>query len=354
MAFYDGARLERVRASKQFSDGRFRNPSGATPALKDPPSGIVGEFLFGGRRRRPRGALPLNRPLDAWAKPAALGDLRTTWLGHSTVLLESAGVRVLTDPVFGPRASPVSFAGPRRFHEVPATIDELPPLDAVVLSHDHFDHLCRASVLALARRGVPIVTSLGVGARLESFGVPASGIVELDWHETHVFPGGRLALTAAPSQHFSGRSLLDRNATLWSSFVVRTDRHRVFFSGDTGLTDAFVDVGRRYGPFDLTLLEIGAFHPSWGDIHLGPENALRAFQMLGGGTLFPVHWGTFDLGLHPWAEPGEELVRLAAAEGARVVTPELGRVVVPAQLEGPTRWWRGVDAQEGVLAPVEG
>ena len=151
MAFYDGARLERVRASKQFSDGRFRNPSGATPALKDPPSGIVGEFLFGGRRRRPRGALPLNRPLDAWAKPAALGDLRTTWLGHSTVLLESAGVRVLTDPVFGPRASPVS-AGPRRFHACPRRSTS-PAARRRRASHDHFDHLCRASVLALARRG---------------------------------------------------------------------------------------------------------------------------------------------------------------------------------------------------------
>jgi L-ascorbate metabolism protein UlaG (beta-lactamase superfamily) len=251
------------------------------------------------------------------------------------VVLEVDGVRVITDPVFGERASPVSWAGPQRFHRTPVSIDTLPPLDAVLLSHDHYDHLCRESIVALAKRGVPIVTSLGVGHHLESFGVPHEAIHELDWHESFEVRG--LTLTATPAQHFSGRGLL-RNKTLWSSWVLRTGRHRLFFSGDTGLTHEFEAIGRTYGPFDLVMLEVGAFHESWGDIHLGPENALAAFRMLGGGTLLPVHWGTFQLALHAWDEPVETL--LMRAQGARIITPRLGAAVEPARLEGPDRWWR--------------
>jgi L-ascorbate metabolism protein UlaG (beta-lactamase superfamily) len=266
-----------------------------------------------------------------------------TWLGHSTLLLEMDGRRVLTDPVFGDRASPVSFAGGKRFHPVPARIAELPKLDAVLLSHDHYDHLCASSMRELARLNVPVVTSLGVGARLEELGVAPSNIVELDWWEQHQLPG--LSFTATPSQHFSGRSLTDRNQTLWSSWVVRSERQQLFFSGDTGLTEEFASVHQRFGRFDLVMLEIGAWHPAWGTIHLGPENALRAFEMLGGGSLLPVHWGTFDLGLHPWAEPAETLLRLAQPSGARVLTPLLGRPFEPAHADGLTPWWRAVEPQ---------
>jgi L-ascorbate metabolism protein UlaG (beta-lactamase superfamily) len=244
--------------------------------------------------------------------------------------------------VFGGRASPVSFAGARRFHPVPATIAQLPPLDAVLLSHDHYDHLCQQSMRQLARLRVPIITSLGVGAHLERFGVDPQVITELDWWEQHTMPGGTLAFTATPSQHFSGRGLTDRNTTLWSSWVIATDRRRLFFSGDTGLTEEFAAVGERLGPFDLTMLEIGAWHPSWGDIHLGPANALRAFELLGKGTLLPIHWGTFDLGLHAWDEPAETLLTLAGPAGARVLTPMLGRPFEPSQVEGPTPWWRAL------------
>jgi L-ascorbate metabolism protein UlaG (beta-lactamase superfamily) len=335
-----GLRLERARSSKRFRDGKFHNPSGAVPGLKKGTSGasIAGEFFFGGRSRRPRAPLPVESPLAGWAAPVSSSGLRMTWLGHSTVLVEQDGKRILTDPVFGERASPLSFAGPKRFHRVPATIDELPPLDAILLSHDHFDHLCAPSMRELAKKHVPIVTSLGVGARLETIGFDPKTIIELDWWETHTLPGGELAFTATPAQHFSGRSIGDRNDTLWSSWVVETDRHRVFFSGDTGLTSEFEEIGARFGSFDVIMLEIGAFHPAWGEIHLGPENALRAFEMLGGGTLLPVHWGTFDLALHPWDEPAETLLRLA--EGKRVLTPRLGTPFEPSQLAGPSPWWR--------------
>ena len=336
----EGARLERARASKQFRDGAFANPSGAAPGLKSGNAGgVLSDFVFGGRARRPRGELPVESPLARWATPVPSSRLRITWLGHSTMLIEQDGLRVLTDPVFGERASPVSFAGPKRFHRVPATIAELPPLDAILLSHDHFDHLCASSMRELAKTRVPVVTSLGVGARLEALGFEPSSIVELDWWERHVLPGGELAFTATPAQHFSGRSLGDRNATLWSSWVIETDRHRVFFSGDTGLAPEFAEVGARFGSFDVVMLEIGAFHPAWGQIHLGPENALRAFEMLGGGALLPVHWGTFDLALHPWDEPAETLLALGQPlmkRGARILTPRLGEVFEPSELAGPS------------------
>lgn len=334
-----GLRGERTMASRQFSNGRFRNPSGATPSLSAPPLPLIGEYFFGGGRREPSSPLPIEDPREAWTRPCDTG-LRATWLGHSTVLLEIDGRRVLTDPVFGERASPVSFAGPRRFHPVPVALDALPPIDAVLLSHDHFDHLCRATMTALARRRVPVVTALGVGAHLEAFGVDPAVITELDWGEGAEVGG--LRFTATPSQHFSGRGVTGRDRTLWASWVVSGARRKVFFSGDTGLTPAFADIGRAHGPFDLVMLEVGAFHPAWKSIHLGPENALTAFEMLGGGTLLPVHWGTFNLALHDWDEPAETLVTLAGERGARVITPPIGRVFEPERLEGPTPWWRSV------------
>jgi L-ascorbate metabolism protein UlaG (beta-lactamase superfamily) len=336
-------RLERVRASAQLKDGHFANPSGLGPAMSGPSLPIMGEFFFKRARRTPKKPLPVERPHELWARRPETG-FRVTWLGHSTVLLELDGRRVLTDPVFADRISPVSFAGPKRFHPVPAKLEELPPLDVVLLSHDHFDHLCRPTAEAIARMEVPIVTALGVGAHLEGFGVAAERITELDWHESAEIGG--LRFTATPAQHFSGRGLLDRNRTLWASWVIESQRRKVFFSGDTGLDPAFETIGRDHGPFDLVMLEVGAFHPAWQSIHLGPENALTAFGMLGGGTLLPVHWGTFNLALHDWDDPAETLYTMAAEQGARILTPRLGAVFEPEHVELADPWWRPLAALE--------
>ena len=338
-----GLRLERVQASRQFSDGAFRNANGIAPNLKGSPLPLLGEYFFGDAQRNPPGPLPLERPHETWRRPAGSG-FRVTWLGHSTVLLELDGRRVLTDPVFGERASPLSFAGPRRFHPVPAALEELPPLDVVLLSHNHYDHLCRPTMEALARAPgrVPIVTALGVGASLERFGVAPERITELDWDEAVEIGGVRI--TAAPAQHFSGRGARDRNKTLWASWVIQSERRKVFFSGDTGLTKQYEAVGRAHAPFDLVMLEVGAFHPAWGGIHLGPANALEAFAMLGGGTLLPVHWGTFNLALHAWDEPAETLLALATERRVRIVTPRLGSAFEPEEVEKPVPWWREVAA----------
>ena len=337
-----GLRRERTLASPRYRDGRFENTVPvASPMKPGEQWSTLREYFFGARgvERRPTRALPVESPLPGWARPASSG-LRVTWLGHSTTLLELDGARVLTDPVWGERASPVSFAGPRRFHPAPVAIEGLPPLDAILVSHDHFDHLDRPTIRALARLGVPFVTSLGVGSHLQSWGVPAERIVELDWWESASI--GPLTFHATPARHFSGRGPGTKNASLWSSWVIATDRHRVFFSGDTGLTPEFATVGDKLGPFDLVMLEVGAYHPSWGSIHLGPENALAAHRMLGSGALMPVHWGTFDLALHAWDEPAETLVTRRIPAGVQLVTPRLGRPVEPAHVEHVDAWWRGL------------
>ncbi|HET7811542.1 MAG TPA: MBL fold metallo-hydrolase [Steroidobacteraceae bacterium] len=334
-------RRERIAASPRWDGERFRNTH-ATPRGNVPMPSLK-EFLCGGERRVPLQPLPALNPLDTWTHPAQSG-LRATWLGHSTVLLEIDGKRVLTDPVWGPRASPSRFIGPRRFQPVPVSMSELPPLDAVLLSHDHYDHLDFTTMRLLRRVNVPIVTSLGVGAHLEAMGIAAPRIVELDWWESHRLPGTDLEFTATPAQHFSGRGLKDGNQSLWSSWVVATQRHRAFFSGDTGLTPEYSDVRARFGAFHLVMLEVGAFHPAWSGIHLGPENALKAHALLGGGALLPIHWGTFNLALHPWDEPVETLLRLASAD-TKLLLPRLGQPVEPTHDLRIEQWWRGIDSR---------
>jgi len=340
----EGARLERLRASSLWAGSGFRNVHPILPGLRDVKAIMpsIGEFLCGGERRVPRGPLPSSNPLDAWGRRSATG-LRATWLGHSTVLIEIDGLRVLTDPVWGPRASPSRLAGPKRFQPVPIPLRALPPVDLVVISHDHYDHLDYPTIRELAKRPVPFVTSLGVGAHLEAWGVEPERIVELDWWESHRLPNTGLTVTAAPSQHFSGRGLKDRNATLWSSMVIRSERHAVFFSGDTGLTTEYGTIRERLGPFDLVMLEVGAYHPAWGDIHLGPENALKALALLGESAFLPVHWGTFSLAMHAWDQPAEALLELGPKAGARLVMPRLGEPVEPAHEKRVEPWWRVVD-----------
>ena len=343
-----GLRLERMQASPMWNGGAehggFRNVAPIRPGLRDPNAKFpsLADFLCGGERRVPTRPLPALDPRAHWRKPVDSG-LRATWLGHSTVLVEIDGARVLTDPVWGLRASPSQLAGPKRFQPVPVELKALPPIDAVLISHDHYDHLCYPTLRALAKTAVPFVTSLGVGAHLQAWGIAPERITELDWWQSHHLPGTGIEVTAAPSQHFSGRGLKDRNATLWSSLVIRGPQHRVFFSGDTGLTDQYTQIRDRLGPFDLVMLEVGAFHPAWGDIHLGPENALQALQLLGGGAFLPVHWGTFSLAMHAWDQPVETLLRLAPQQGVQLLLPQLGQAIEPAQVDSVLPWWRGVD-----------
>ncbi|MFM2417341.1 MAG: hypothetical protein RL385_2064 [Pseudomonadota bacterium] len=343
-----GLRRERMAASPRFTGGKFRNLHAPLPeASRSVAMPSVVEFLRGRAARRPSAPLPALDPREALHRAHA--GLRVTWLGHSTMLLELDGKRFLTDPVWGERLSPVPFVAPRRFQPVPIAIAALPPIDAVLISHDHFDHLDKPSIVQLVRAGAPLfVVPLGVGAHLERWGVPAERITELDfWEELQL---GDVRIVATPCQHFSGRGL-GANATAWTSFAVRGPRHSFFYSGDTGLTTELKDIRARLGAFDLVMLEVGAFHPAWGDIHLGPLNALTALDWLGGGAFLPVHWGTFDLGLHPWDEPVEALLELAPKRDVQLLLPRLGEPLVPAQAQAlaPKAWWRDM-AQQAVPA----
>jgi L-ascorbate metabolism protein UlaG (beta-lactamase superfamily) len=265
-----------------------------------------------------------------------------TWYGHSSVLLEVDGCRVLADPVWGERVSPSPTLGPRRLHPPPVPLTALPPLDAVVISHDHYDHLDLPSIRALVRgSAAPFVVPLGVGEHLRRWGVPDDRVVELDWDA--ITTVGSLRLTCTEAQHFSGRNL-QRNTTLWSSWAVTGPAHRVFFGGDTGYTPAFADIGRAHGPFDLTVLPIGAFSERWPLIHMTPEEAVRAHGDLAGdgGLLLPVHWATFNLGFHGWAEPAQRLRAAAEQAGVRIAVPRPGGRVDVASPLPPTDWWTAV------------
>jgi L-ascorbate metabolism protein UlaG (beta-lactamase superfamily) len=343
-----GARLERIQASPRWNGEAFRNLQPILPGLRDRrvPMPSLRDFLCVGGRRVPAGPLPTVDPRASWLHPPRSG-LRATWLGHSTVLLEIDGLRVLTDPVWGLRASPSQLVGPRRFQPVPVPLRALPPLDLVLVSHDHYDHLDYPTIGKLAKCSVPFVTSLGVGAHLEAWGVAPQRITELDWWESYRLPRGDLSVTAAPSQHFSGRTRRHGNATLWSSLVIRSARHCVFFSGDTGLTPEYQNIRERLGPFDLVMLEVGAFHPAWGDMHLGPDNALKALELLGGGPLLPIHWGTFCLAMHDWDQPAEVLLAHAPALRAPLLLPRLGEPLEPHAPPPPQPWWRAADAPRG-------
>ena len=352
-------REQRMSSSRRFRDGRFWNTN-PVQMMKGPPGvGMMVDFVAGGAARVPQRPLPLFADTAQALSSSSSSGLRLTWLGHSTVLVEIDGVRLLTDPVFGERASPLSFAGPKRFHRPPLRLSELGRIDAVVLSHDHYDHLCATTVRALASGVLAdfsgrFVTALGVGGHLEALGVRPDLIDELDWGEGARVPGAAGAsvdVVATPSQHFSGRGALDRNQTLWAGMAMLGPSHRVFFSGDTGPTPEHKDIGASLGPFDVAMFEIGAFHPAWGDIHLGPHAAWDAFCALGARALLPVHWSTFDLGLHPWEEPGELLFqRVVSDAGASLVrsalwTPLLGEPLEADSARAPAPWWRSVLAR---------
>lgn len=335
-------------ASPQSDAGRFRN-------VRERPAMGLGnglrvfwDMLF----NKPAGAVPAGPlpvvPLTR-AELEAAPDRSLYRLGHSTLLLKLRGGFWITDPVFAERASPVGWAGPKRFHAPPIALDALPPLRGVLLSHDHYDHLDRATVRALAERAEVFLTPLGVGDRLIRCGVPADKVRQFDWWQGTTVDG--LQFTATHAQHFSGRGLFDGDRTLWASWVIvdpaasaDADALRLFFSGDTGYFDGFAEIGRRFGPFDVTMIETGAYDRRWAFVHMLPEETVQAHQDLGGRVLLPVHNGTFDLAMHVWTDPFERVAVRTAELGIPLSTPMMGERVDLAAPQPTSAWWRALPA----------
>lgn len=321
--------------SVRFSGGRFANlPQQPRPPAPEDRPFSVREFLRTGGDRHPARPIPLVSP----RKDSPQDGLHITWYGHASSLVEIEGKRFLLDPVWGRRASPVSFIGPKRLHPSPHRLGELPALDGIVVSHDHYDHLDRGAVLELLRdQRAPFITALGVGAHLRRWGVPDSRIIELDWAETAEVAGVRI--TATPGQHFSGR-LFTRNNTLWASWVIAGRERSVFYTGDSGYFDGYAKIGAEHGPFDATLVQVGAYNASWPDIHMTPEEGVATHADVRGGLLIPVHWGTFNLALHPWNEPAERVWRAAREQAVRLAVPRPGERVDVDDAGDIDPWWR--------------
>lgn len=342
----EGARRTRMEHSPEWKGRHFDNPQ---PLVNDAWGTLRGLFNVSpsASPTQPVPTVPVTR--QRFDTPPATG-LRVTWLGHSSVLVEIDGQRVLTDPILSERASPFTWVGPRRWYAPPLPLQELPPIDAVVISHDHYDHLDYGTLAAMKDWNTLFFVPLGVGAHLASWGVPEAHIVELDWWE-HARVGG-LDIVCTPARHASGRTLLDKDGTLWAGWALVGPTHRAFYSGDTGLFPAMKDIGEKLGPFDVTMIESGQYHRAWPDWHIGPEQAVTAHQMLRGRVLLPVHWGLFQLAYHGWTEPIERV--LAAAQRAHVtmLAPRPGQSVEPGAPPPLERWWPDLPWNTGEQDPI--
>ena len=340
-----GERLARMRANAHFHDGRFVNDlPPARYTFADVRALVVGQFV-GDETRVPPVPIPVVRIASNALKTAAPAPgLRAFWIGHASVYVELDGVRILIDPMFSEYASPFDI-GPKRFHPPPLRLADLPVIDAVLITHDHYDHLDMRTVQRLAQRGSTFFVPLGIGAHLQAWGVPDAQIRDLEWWQEAELRGVRIVST--PSRHYSGRGLTDKNSTLWTSWSVIGSKHRFYVSGDTGYSDHFARIGERFGPFDMAFMKIGAYGPGapWLDIHMSPEDAVRAHRAIRGRRMFPVHWGTFNLAFHDWNEPVRRTVAAAAANQVELVTPRVGEMVDADRPFDSVPWFTsGVDA----------
>ena len=341
-------------ARKQSIGRKFQNPVPTRVAGFGLIFKVAELYIANKEERVPREKLgPFQTDSQIYKQPPASG-LRITWMGHSILLIEIDGVRVLIDPGWDKRAAPVNYSGPKRFYDSPLPLEELQPSDVVIVSHDHYDHLGKQTIRKLARLDATMnaqwITSLGVGKLLQKFGVKKEKLAELDWTDCLVvkyqrlgaqFQNAELKITALPARHFSGRGIADRFDTLWSSFVIKGNRHNIYYGADSGLWEGFAEIGQQFGPFHLTMLEIGAFNELWKSIHMGPDGAVQAFAKMGStGLLMPIHWGLFSLAPHGWRQPNERMIGLAGTNQIKLWSPSPGiPTEVIANEELRSNWW---------------
>lgn len=336
----NGDRLTALEASPHYRDGRFQNPVETDMSmpwrvmLK-----VIWQTLSGGEGREPQQPLP-TRHFDrsAWALVPDT-SFALAWFGHSTVLIKIDGKTILCDPVFSDRVSAVTFAGPKRFaYQNITQLEDLPPIDIVLLSHDHYDHLDYESILFLKDKVQDWLMPLGVGAHLEHWGVNADRIQEYDlWSGTSI---GSIEMTLVPSRHFSGRGITDRFSTLWGSWVIKGASNKILFGGDSGYATHFAQIGHQHGPFDLVLLECGAYNENWSNIHMFPEEVPIAAKDLGASAVMPIHWGKFSLALHHWKDPIDRLSTAMNGSEMHLITPPIGQIMIDADARWSEQWWR--------------
>lgn len=340
-----GKRLERMKEAPNFVDGKFQNTVETKMDMRwETIRKSLSHYLFEDKSlKNPREVISVQgfRKDEFNAVPSNIFSF--VWFGHSTILIKMNGVTLLMDPVIvGKRASMFSFMGPERFnYSHHLSIDELPKIDAVILSHDHYDHLDYPTIKALNEKVDRFYLPLGVGAHLEKWGVPPEHITELNWWDEVEFQDLKLAFT--PTRHFSGRGFGDRFQTLWGSWVIIGPDKRLYFSGDSGYFPGFKKIGDKYGPFDLTFMECGAYNEGWSEIHMFPEETAQAHLDLKGKLLMPIHWGKFDLALHPWKESVNRLAEKAKEENIPLFTPQVGQMVSLADSSDLDSWWENVD-----------
>lgn len=333
-----GEHLQRIAASENYRDDQFINliPTKIDYSL---PNfwGMIREYASASNTA-PKGMVPTG--FDQASRTGADTSLRVTWFGHSAILLELEGKRIFLDPMLGPNAAPVSFFG-KRFKNTPAIRPEtIDSLDAVIFSHDHYDHLDYHTIRQIHQKVGHFFTPLGVGSHLQAWGVPKEKITELDWWEEASL--GSFTFIATPARHFSGRGMGDANKTLWASWVLKTPSHRLYFSGDSGYGPHFREIGEQFGPFDFAMMECGQYNLRWEAIHMMPEQSIQASKDVRAEKVMPIHWGAFTLAPHVWTEPVERALRAADSLKVRLITPEIGLPFSPGLETPDSPWWKAV------------
>ena len=333
------AEYEKFAGLDNFADGKFQNNELVTmPNVQnDKKHGSFNmlRFLFGSENA-PASEIPLHKLTRADFVSAA-ADFAFYWLGHSSMIFELDGKRILIDPVFG-NAAPIPWAV-GRYTPPPLSLQELPEVDLVLLTHDHYDHLEYDFIDFIKERKVEYVVPLGVGGRLRRWGVDAERITELNWEDEVTF--NTITITSVVSRHFSGRTLNDRNTTLWNNFIIAGRDKKIFFGSDGGYGQHFKRLGAKYGPFDLVCLEIDAWNERWPYSHLFPTQVKLAFNDLHGKKLLPIHWGVFDLAVHPWKESIHQVYSEALENNIPILTPLMGERTTLESVTYP--WWQTVE-----------
>ncbi len=320
-----GSITDRINLSPQYYNGKFKGDKPALTMSFQDYIASTWRFIFEKNDQVPSGPLP-SRPVDlSYFNTTKKDQLSSTWLGHSSLMINMNGYKILTDPVF---ENKISMVGPTRFNShFPLNPEKLTDIDVVIISHDHYDHLNKYSIKLLIPVTKKFVVPLAIGKQLVSWGVPEKKIISLDWWEAFLFDDN-LTITATPAQHFSGRGLLDRNKTLWASWVIKSNNFNIFYSGDSGYFNGFKRIGEKLGPFDMTFIECGAYDELWSPVHMFPEETVQAHIDLKGNILHPIHWGTFNLALHPWYEPMQRLIKAANLKNISVATPISGQSIL--------------------------